>query len=311
VATLPAPAAISNGACHNQRVARLAHRLVGNAGGDLYVDDSCIDCETCRQIAPAVFARDRAAGQSIVRQQPRNAADQRRAMMALVACPTSSIGSLSKRDASQAARAFPEEIAEGVYACGYASAASYGASAYLIRRPGGNLLVDSPRAARPLFDRIRDLGGVQWMFLTHRDDVADHDKFHRAFGCQRILHAADLDPRGGTRDVERPLTGTAPVRLDDELLAIPVPGHTRGSAALLYRDRFLFTGDHLWGDEETGRLSMSRSVCWHSWPEQLRSLRRLLDHRFEWVLPGHGRRFQARSAGEMRAAIEALLASLA
>src|SRR5262249_61497597 len=106
----------------------------------------------------------------------------------------------------------------------------------------------------------------------------------------------------------RRLTGTDPVRLAPDLVAIPVPGHTRGSAALLYGERALFSGDHLWGDEETGRLAMGRSVCWYSWAEQVRSLRRLLDFRFEQVLPGHGRRFRARSATEMRAAIAALLA---
>jgi glyoxylase-like metal-dependent hydrolase (beta-lactamase superfamily II) len=168
------------------------------------------------------------------------------------------------------------------------------------------LLVDSPRAARPLFARLDELGGARRMFLTHRDDVADHARFHAVFGCERILHAADVG--AGTRDVERRLDGVDPVRLDDDLLAIPVPGHTRGSTALLYRETFLFTGDHLWGDEDTGRLGMSRSVCWYSWREQVASLRRLLDHRFEWVLPGHGRRFRAPSARAMRAAVETLLA---
>src|SRR5262249_54685468 len=157
------------------------------------------------------------------------------------------------------------------------SESSYGASSYLVRREAaaGNVLVDSPRAARPLVERLRALGGVRLMFLTHRDDVADHDKFRRAFGCERILHAADV--RGGTAGVERRLTGSDPVRIDGDLVAIPVPGHTRGSAALLYRDQVLFSGDHLWGDEETGELAMGRSVCWYSWPEQVRSLRRLLD----------------------------------
>jgi len=288
-------------------MARVARRLPENAAGDLFVDDSCIDCETCRQIAPAVFARDSGAGQSIVGAQPASAADERRALMALVACPTASIGSASKRDPSDAARAFPEEIADGVYACGYASASSYGASSYFVRRAGDdNLLVDSPRAARPLFARLDELGGVRRMFLTHRDDVADHARFHQVFGCERILHAADVG--ACTRDVERRLDGVDPIRLDDDLLAIPVPGHTRGSTALLYRETFLFTGDHLWGDEDTGRLGMSRSVCWYSWHEQVASLRRLLDHRFEWVLPGHGRRFRAPSAQAMRAAVETLLA---
>jgi glyoxylase-like metal-dependent hydrolase (beta-lactamase superfamily II)/ferredoxin len=288
-------------------MALLARRLPENAAGDLFVDDSCIDCETCRQIAPAVFARDTGAGQSVVCAQPASAADERRALMALVACPTASIGSASKRDPSDAARAFPEEIADGVYACGYASASSYGASSYFVRRTGDdNLLVDSPRAARPLFARLDELGGARRMFLTHRDDVAHHARFHAVFGCERILHAADVG--AGTRDVERRLDGVDPIRLDDDLLAIPVPGHTRGSTALLYRETFLFTGDHLWGDEDTGRLGMSRSVCWYSWREQVASLRRLLDHRFEWVLPGHGRRFRAPSARAMRAAVETLLA---
>ena len=82
------------------------------------------------------------------------------------------------------------------------------------------------------------------MFLSHADDVADHAAFQRKFGCERILHGADV--RATTRSVETKLAGTDPVRLDDDLLAIPVPGHTRGSTALLYKDEILFTGDHLW-----------------------------------------------------------------
>src|SRR5262249_11489879 len=148
----------------------------------------------------------------------------------------------------EAASAFPEEIEDGVYYCGYASESSYGASSYLIRRARGNVLVDSPRAARPLLRRIEELGGVRTMFLSHRDDVADHEKFRRAFACERILHAADVG--AGTRAVERQAAGTEPIALDDELTLIPVPGHTHDSMALLYRDRFLFTGDHLWADED-------------------------------------------------------------
>jgi len=286
-------------------MARVAERLSENAEGEFFVDRSCIDCETCRQLAPRVFRRDGGAGQSVVGAQPATARDRHRALMALVACPTASIGSLTKRDPRTAARAFPQEIADGVHYCGYASASSYGASSYLIRRAGGNVLVDSPRAAPALLDRIRALGGVRFLFLTHRDDVADHAKLQRAFGCQRILHAADVDH--GTAGVERRLTGSAALALDDDLLAIPVPGHTRGSTALLYRDRFLFSGDHLWADEDTGRLAMGRGVCWYSWSEQRRSLQRLLDHSFEWVLPGPGRRFHAASTAAMHAAVEALL----
>jgi glyoxylase-like metal-dependent hydrolase (beta-lactamase superfamily II) len=110
--------------------------------------------------------------------------------------------------------------------------------------------------------------------------------------------------------VERKLEGELPIPLDATLTAIPVPGHTRGSTALLYRDRFLFSGDHVWWEEHRG-LHASRGVSWYSWEEQRRSIARLLPHRFEWVLPGHGRRFHAEDADAMRRAVEALAARLA
>ena len=227
--------------------------------------------------------------------------------MALVACPTASIGTSPKRALGGAAAAFPERIEDEVYDCGWHAAASYGAASYLIVRPRGNVLVDSPRAARPLYDRLAALGGVRTMLLSHRDDVADHAAFARRFGCERVMHLADA----GGLPVERRLSGRDPIALDDELTVIPVPGHTRGSVALLYRDKFLFTGDHLWWDEEDERLDMGRGVCWYSWSEQLRSLERLAAYGFEWVLPGHGRRFRAPSAAAMRAALDETVARLA
>jgi glyoxylase-like metal-dependent hydrolase (beta-lactamase superfamily II) len=156
-----------------------------------------------------------------------------------------------------------------------------------------------------LLERIRALGGARYMFLTHRDDVADHAYWHDALGCERILHAADVS--GATRDVEHKLHDSSPIPFAPDLLVIPVPGHTAGSSALLYRDTFLFTGDHLWGDE--GALGAGRDVCWFSWSEQIRSLARLREHAFTWVLPGHGGRHHAASPPAMRAELDRLLAT--
>jgi glyoxylase-like metal-dependent hydrolase (beta-lactamase superfamily II) len=147
------------------------------------------------------------------------------------------------------------------------------------------------------------------MVLTHRDDVADHEIFHRAFGCERVLHESDVD--AGTAGVERTLRGDAPVRLDEDLVIVPVPGHTRGSVALLHHDVHLFTGDHLWWEPDDARLHASRSVCWYSWPAQTRSMARLAELSFEWVLPGHGRRWRAGSAAAMRAEVRALAERMA
>ena len=206
--------------------------------------------------------------------------------MALVACPTGSIGARRKLDLNAAFAAYPELVEDNVYFCGYASPNSYGAASYLIVRPEGNVLVDSPRFAKNLVRRLEDLGGISLMFMSHRDDVADHEKFKKRFGCRRIIHRADA--RGV--EAEQLLEGHETIALDKDLLAIPVPGHTRGHVVLLYRDKFLFTGDHLaWSDERRG-LHAFRSVAWYSWREQTQSMKRLLDLRFEWVLPGYGRR---------------------
>ena len=270
-------------------MAQSSRRAALNAPGPLFVDDTCIDCDLCRQLAPEVFGR--AQGQSIVVHQPETQRDRERAAVALVTCPTASIGGAAKPEVDWAVDHLPEPIsgAQEVYFCGYAAEASFGAASYFIRRPQGNVLVDSPRAAKPLMERLEALGGVRFMFLTHRDDVADHEAYRRRFGCERILHEADVS--AGTREIERRVVGSAPVELAPGLLAIPTPGHTRGSQVLLW-ERHLFTGDHLWGTDADDGLEAGREVCWFSWAEQTRSMERLLAHDFEWVLPGHGHRHQ-------------------
>jgi len=275
-------------------MARRELAVVQNAPGELFVDDTCIECDTCRELAPDVFGSTE-TGQSFVRRQPRTDAEWRPALHAVVSCPTASIG--ADRSSREAARELPVALDGTVYRSGYSSPDSYGAQSYLLRRADGNVLVDSPRFVAPLARRLEELGGVRLMFLTHRDDVADHAKFRERFGCDRVLHRDDAH-----FEVEVPLEGDR--ELGPGLRVIHVPGHTRGSCALLVDETYLFTGDHLWSDGE-GRLEMGRSVSWYSWPEQKKSLRKLLDYRFEWVLPGHGRSLHM-PAAQMHAEVEAL-----
>src|SRR5437764_193252 len=167
-------------------MARVAERLPENVPGDLYVDRTCIDCATCREMLPSVFTAG--DGFSFVTKQPEGPAEDRRALMALVACPTGSIGTASKRDVKPVLDAFPERVDGDVHFCGYTSKSSFGAWSYLVVRPSGNLLVDSPRAAAPLVERMKEMGGVSRLLLTHRDDVADHEQLHRVFSCERVIH---------------------------------------------------------------------------------------------------------------------------
>jgi glyoxylase-like metal-dependent hydrolase (beta-lactamase superfamily II)/ferredoxin len=273
-------------------VADRALALSSNVEGDFFVDSTCIDCDACRIFAPMVFSD--AEDRSFVFHQPADEAELLAAQKALVSCPTSSIG--SSTSARPALDALPERIDDDVHRCGYAAESSFGAIAYYLDTP--KILVDSPRFAGPLVKQLEKGGGVKRMLLTHQDDVADHAKFHERFGCERVLHA---DDRG--REIELRPKDWDPIDLGDGIVMIPTPGHTRGHAVFLYREKFLFTGDHLAWSESRGHLYAFRSACWYSWSEQIKSMERLLDFSFEWVLPGHGRPVRLERA-EMRSSLE-------
>ena len=286
-------------------MANLALRLPENVPGDFFVDSTCIDCDACRQIAPTIFSDD--GDTSIVQRQPENDEETKRALMALVACPTASIGTIEHHDARIGIDAFPELIDENIYFCGFTAESSFGAWSYLIARSdteGGNVLIDSPRFATQLVKRVDALGGVRKMFLTHKDDVADHERFAEKYLCERIMHDDDGARRRG---METALCGNDPVQLDRDLIAIPVPGHTRGHVVLLYRNKFLFTGDHLAWSPNRNSLIAFRRACWYSWAEQTKSMEKLLDYEFEWVLPGHGR-IHHDSIANMRSDLERCIA---
>jgi glyoxylase-like metal-dependent hydrolase (beta-lactamase superfamily II) len=264
-------------------MARVDLRNETNVPGEWFVDTRCIDCGTCRDIAPALFGEKR--GRSIVQRQP-SPADELDAWLAAQACPTTSIGTMSRQP--RPGRLYPREVGEGsgVFDLGYCSEDSFGASAWLVVREAGNVLIDSPRFTEALAGPIAELGGIDHIALTHRDDVADADRWAERFGARVWIHADD-----------RVAAPYATVFLREEqqiqpgFVAIPTPGHTKGSVMFLLDDRWLFTGDSLAWSHERGDLTAFRGACWYSWEVQTESLARLADHhRFAVVLPGHGAR---------------------
>jgi len=94
-------------------MANVALRLAENVPGDFFVDSTCIDCDACRQIAPETFSEERDA--SVVYHQPENETETKRALMALVACPTASIGTVEHHDAHLGIDAFPSRIADHIW----------------------------------------------------------------------------------------------------------------------------------------------------------------------------------------------------
>lgn len=264
-------------------MANLKKRVPEDAPGDFFVDTTCIDCDTCRQLAPEVFAE--AADTAFVHAQPKTTLQRRRALRALVSCPTGSIGCQAVDDPKSVFDDFPLPVEESVYYCGFNSPKSYGGNSYFVRNATGNWLIDAPKFLPRLVRRLEALGGIANIFLTHRDDVADAARYARHFASRRFIHRAEL---AWQPEAEVVLEGNAAESLAPGFVAIPTPGHTAGHMVLLVGERFLFTGDHLHFDRGERRLAASADYCWHSWPRQIESMRRLLDHSFEWVLPGHG-----------------------
>ncbi|HYT89543.1 MAG TPA: MBL fold metallo-hydrolase [Gemmataceae bacterium] len=282
-------------------MANIKKRVAEDVPGDFFVDSTCIDCDTCRQLAPAVFAE--AADHAFVHHQPASSADRRHALQALVCCPTGSIGCLGDDRPQAVMDDFPLLVEEPVFYCGFTSPKSYGGSSYFIQHPDGNWLVDSPKFLPRLVERFEALGGIAFIFLTHSDDVADAQQYAARFGSRRIIHRAELHAQP---DAEIVLDGHDPVRLAEDFLAIPTPGHTAGHCVLLFRQRFLFTGDHLAWDRHRHQLEAFHDYCWYSWPRQIESMAALTRFPFEWVLPGHGQRIHL-PAGEMRRQMEDLV----
>ena len=268
------------------------------------MDSTCIDCDTCRQLAPTTFVKT--GEYSTVFHQPGLVSEEIAAYQALIACPVGSIGVLKKtpRVFSTAKRSFPLQIEEGVSYTGFNSEKSFGANSYFIQHVDGNWLIDSPRYLKHLVQAFQLRGGIRYIFLSHEDDVADSSQYAKTFGATRIIHRGDFRV---IPDAEWVIEGQEATQASPDFVLIPVPGHTPGSMALLYKNRFLFTGDHLWWNRELQQLGTPDTLVWDD-AQLHQSIHKLLSLSFEWVLPGHGERAYLPD-GRMHHAIQQLLTS--
>lgn len=277
-------------------------RLDSNVAGNFYVDATCINCDTCRQLAPATF--EEVGDFSAVTSQPTDGGAVHQAYQALLACPVGSIGTEQSEPVrmQEAMASFPLHLEDGVYYCGFNSEKSFGANSFFLEHPDGNWLIDSPRYLKHLVEAFEQKGGLSYIFLTHKDDVAEVEKYAAHFGAKRIIHRADLEAAPGAEWIIEDVDSS---QVLPQFQIIPVPGHTAGSMALLYKNRFLFTGDHLWWDSKQQMLRAPSQLVWRK-RVLLDSLQKLLDYRFEWVLAGHGDRVRL-SAEAMQSQLQTLI----
>src|SRR2546423_15078001 len=69
-----------------------ANKYPENVPGKFYVDDQCIDCDLCRETAPANFKRNDDGGDSYVYKQPETPDEEGLCKEAMEGCPVEAIG---------------------------------------------------------------------------------------------------------------------------------------------------------------------------------------------------------------------------
>jgi glyoxylase-like metal-dependent hydrolase (beta-lactamase superfamily II) len=254
--------------------------------GGWYVDGRCMNCDVARQLAPGLIGE--VGGRSVIVRQPHGQAEVRQLHAAAYACPTRSIRPSAGR-LDTALDPFPMALDDTVHLCGHNSTHTAGANSYLLRRPDGTvMMVDTPRWSTSLAARYDALGPVTDVLLTHRDHAAHGRRYADRFGARLWIHEGDLD---AAPDADCVLRGTDPAAIAEGVIALPFPGHTRGSVLYLADERYCFSGDSFYWSRTTADVEVADSVTWYSIGELAASLSRTADQlRFEWLLPGHGDR---------------------
>lgn len=124
--------------------------------------------------------------------------------------------------------------------------------AYLLIREDGNVLFYNT-SLKPEIDRIAELGGVAYHYLSHRDELGDSvNTIAERFGAKLGGHPAERAEFARIRepDLLFERRGMYPGAVE----AIPTPGHSPGSTCFVAvsrgGERLLFTGDTLYRGAE-------------------------------------------------------------
>jgi len=266
-------------------MARLDARHPAGAPGPWYVDDRCIDCDAARHVAPGLIERNPGDGISYFLRQPETPEEIDMAWRAVLVCPTRSVGHETLRRPDHPV--FPQNLGDGVYRLGHNARESFGAHSYYVHRPGrGHLMIDAPRWTREVAKPLAELGGVDHILLSHQDDVAGAERYAQEFEATVWIHEWD---RGAAPYAEL-ITGLDPVSISEDVVAFPVPGHTKGSVLYHVDEHLLFSGDSLAWNPDRQELIAFRRACWYSWEAQTESLGRFAESgfRFDRLFCGHG-----------------------
>lgn len=271
-------------------------KLDENADGGFFVDSSCENFGICKELAPQNFKR--LDHYHVLAKQPQGPEEERKTLQALLCCPKGAIGAEKTEAVTKAIKEvfadFPMLIEDSVYYCGFNSPKSAGASSYFIKHEAGNWLVSTPKYLPHLISSFESMGGVSYIFLSHRDDLGEADKYARRFGSKTVLHELEADCRPEAEIIVR---GVQPVEFSNDFHIIPNAGHTEGHCLLLYKNYFLFSGDTLAYDPEKDKIETWNPYwTWYSYIKQAETLSVLQNFEYSWILASHGGRLKRNPA---------------
>jgi glyoxylase-like metal-dependent hydrolase (beta-lactamase superfamily II)/ferredoxin len=328
-------------------VADKTKRLPTNVGDNFFVDETCINCDTCRQLAPATFLERNDF--SSVYQQPVGESEMNAAYRALVACPVGSIGALKgdKRGAQRAINSFPLELREGARLSERRSAETSrlrnapgpgeeGPVPAGLGREGVNSGCETPtHIFYNGFNSEKSFGANSY-FVRHPDGnwLIDSPRyvghlvaaFERMGGVKYIFltHEDDVADAGryakhfgSTRIIHRADADAEPgaewiVDGTDPVSGSPgfliIPMPGHTEGSMA----LLYDGRYLFTGDHMGwdrDIDGLRLATVYVWHEESlrRSTERLLEYDFEWVLPGHAERMHL-PAADMKEEVRRLLA---
>ena len=185
----------------------------------------------------------------------------------------------------------PLSILEGVFAFP-PNRETLGGSAYFIVEKVGNILVDCPAWNHTNHQFILDQGGVNFLFITHRNAIARVKEIQQNLQCEVIIQEQEayLLPEVSTKNFKEELS------LSPHCTAIWTPGYSPGSSCLYYASQggILFTGRHLLPNQEGKPMPLRVAKTFH-WFRQLRSIEKLqarfTPQTLHYLCPGANRGF--------------------
>jgi len=252
---------------------------------DWQVQRRCTNCDVARQVAPGLIGERN--GRSVMLRQPENEAEVQVMNAAAQACHVGAIQRIGAR-LDPAADPYPMAMDDKLYFCGHNSPTAGGANAFLLRRPDGLMMIDTPLFSNALAARYEKLGPITDVLLTHRDHAAHAEQYAERLGARLWIHEGDLDSAPSADQVMR---GTEPIEIADGVVAYPLYGHTEGSVLFVADDTYCFTGDSFYWCRTTEDIEVFEHVTWLSIRDLAASLQATVPRlKFEWLLAGHGDR---------------------